>query len=1019
MKTPPGSHYYRQVQPLDAASEDQAVRLLLFGNCQECALFAEPEGPHDQEFFGRVTETILALGNSFGGWLIFGVSPSWLGGVEAPDPGSTLTLQGLLSSPPAWLKVATSQTWSQAISPVAPQAILGEPGKTGLGFFLTASRLSHTTYARRWNRNRSESVERLLQTPFLASYEIKLPQGESLLALRVNPLIDGEIRHADIKRGETVIRIGDRNESRANLNGVNWAIYQTLRLPHPEGCEPQATQVERFFFEELPVDLAERLRVRALVGKFLNTLRPTLRLELAMELTGLCWQRLGDRELFRSALDILYTAELGGRYINERFWRDHVVHTLYTFLLGIYLWNACPPLREKLEENPQAPLIWAMTATCHDLGYPFELFVVNLLSQLQELAPYSPDEAPILPRIKDLGKPRDVSYWQLISRQLWPDLDTDPPLLEIMFDAKSQNRKAHLLDHGIISALLWLALVAKVNDQLAPPHGPAWVLEAAGAMAAHNLRETDLRTAAEKGGTKKVPSLHLDRQPFAILLALCDCLQEWDRMAAARHVLIPGAVQVEVSFERQENKSEITARFGLDSNAAHAIGASFHPKTGWLALGDRIALRTESFAQAIAISSDETRRTATLDPWMVKDPVPEFLMKFAFAKFGTVLSGPEAGKVYLDTGNLLMNGVIDNHAQPLLTGTALLVYENPGYVKDYVGHLAPGEVTLVLHENPDFDAITAAFFCQELLLRGKLPEVWKPLARYVDLADRARLPINWDFPSTPRGIFLSFLRKAPPRKDKTFTYRHRVRRGFMVLRYLTRWLEQQVNDPEADPTLCFQEAFHGAHPFEELQVEAGQDYDTFRDMLARGEAFALELELPLLPFPQDSREPLIRKRSTLLVCPEGSRSFFFSQWAALEGYDGTVFHKKRAQPDKQRQSWKPGDSHFGSLSREGGVERITFWGLGHLLDKEEEKVRLARGGPPRSTDPARRRPPNYPNEDPWYDSREGETPGSILAAPREGTYLTGDELEACLKDTDTWIEMGEMSREVDLIFEAS
>jgi hypothetical protein len=79
------------------------------------------------------------------------------------------------------------------------------------------------------------------------------------------------------------------------------------------------------------------------------------------------------------------------------------------------------------------------------------------------------------------------------------------------------------------------------------------------------------------------------------------------------------------------------------------------------------------------------------------------------------------------------------------------------------------------------------------------------------------------------------------------------------------------------------------------------------------------------------------------------------------------------------------------------VERITFWGLGHLLDKEEEKVRLARGGPLRSTDSARQRPPNYPNEDPWYDNREGETPGSILAAPREGTYLTGDELEACLK----------------------
>ena len=487
-------------------------------------------------------------------------------------------------------------------------------------------------------------------------------------------------------------------------------------------------------------------------------------------------------------------------------------------------------------------------------------------------------------------------------------------------------------------------------------------------------------------------------------------------MAAARHVLIPGAVQVEVSYEPKEQKSEIIARFGLDASAAQAIGKGFQPQTSWFALGDHISLRTESFSQAIAIATDKTRRAATLDPWMIKDPVPEFLLNFAFVKFGTVLSGPEMGKVYLDTGNKLMKGVIDNHAEPGRPGTALLVYKHPEFVKDHVGHLAPGEVTLVLHENPDFDAITAAFFCQELLLRGKIPEVWQPLARYVDLADRDRLPTDWDFPSTPKGIFLSFLRKAPPRKDKTFTYLHRVRRGFMILRYLTKWLEHNVHDPEADPVVCFKDAFSRAHPFEELQVEAGQDYDIYREMIAKGEAFALELELPRCPFPQDSQAPLERKKATLLVSPKNPRSFFFPQWAALEGYDGTVIHKKRAQPGKQNKVWKPGDTRFGALSKEGSEERVTFWGLGHLLDEKETEMRLTRGGPPRQTDEARRRPPNYPNDDPWYDSREGETPGSILAAPREGTYLTVDELMACLRETEKWIEMGEMSRRVDLTF---
>jgi hypothetical protein len=164
---------------------------------------------------------------------------------------------------------------------------------------------------------------------------------------------------------------------------------------------------------------------------------------------------------------------------------------------------------------------------------------------------------------------------------------------------------------------------------------------------------------------------------------------------------------------------------------------------------------------------------------------------------------------------------------------------------------------------------------------------------------------------------------------------------------------------------------------------------------------------------------LPRQKSRVLVCPESSRSFFLPQWAALEGYDGTVIHKRRAHPGQGGQAWRPGDSHFGSISREGGVQRISFWGLGHLLDEKEGKARAERGGPRRSTDDGRRRPPNYPNEDPWYDSREGETPGSILAAPREGTYLTVAELEACLTNTAAWIGLGERQRATDLNFDNS
>ena len=103
------------------------------GNCQECALFDLPESPDDQEFFGRVTETILALANSFGGWLIFGVSTAWLGGVDLPEVGNRLTLRGLLETSPAWLRGEIVRILQQAVGPVDSKIILGEPGKSGLG----------------------------------------------------------------------------------------------------------------------------------------------------------------------------------------------------------------------------------------------------------------------------------------------------------------------------------------------------------------------------------------------------------------------------------------------------------------------------------------------------------------------------------------------------------------------------------------------------------------------------------------------------------------------------------------------------------------------------------------------------------------------------------------------------------------------------------------------------------------------------------------------------------------------
>ena len=926
MKASHLSHGYRNVRPIPPELEDQVVRLLLLGNSQESALFPAPPAD-DEDYYRQVLETILAFANSFGGWLIVGVAPSWLGRVEAPEHEHALTLVELLKSLPVWLGKDQTDRLAASLTPMDAASFLGEPGGRGLSRLISLPDFDYRVYSHFRNRNQGESVQRLFETDFLSSFAVPLPGGGQLLAMWVRALPRAELCHERINKKQALVRVGDKNEGRGNLIGVNWSIYQSLRTASGAGDAVGA--------------------------------------------------QLGNRDLFRAALESLYSSEMGGRHVNTRFWRDHVVHQMYVLLLGIHLWASSTVLQERLTKVDQAPLIWAMTATCHDLGYPFELFVVSLMSQLNEIAKTNACTNPILPQLKQLGFQGDVSLWREISRRLWPNDTADPPLLEQIYDRKAANPQAHLLDHGIVSALIWLALVQRIMPDWRSDVRLDWVLDVAAAIAAHNIRPRDFAAPP--------PRFDLERHPFACLLALCDSLQEWDRAAIARHVLIPAAVQVNVTTARDGSHSVIEGRFGVDSKVAAEIGELFlKPSTSTSALfdlGSRITLTTESFFAGISASHDEALRLKTLDPWMKEkgsSQDADFIVPVNFAKLGLVLPAPEPGVVYLDTGNRL---------EP--------VFDNPKFVLDHVQHLPPGEARLILHEQPDMDAIAAAFFCQELLVKGKLPAFWQPLAKYVDLADRDRLPIDWNYVSTPVGVFKAFIHGAGRDSD-------RVRRGFMVLRYLTRWLRDEVRDPDADPLVCFKDAFLGRHPFERVQAEAGRDYDSFCTLLDRddGAVVELEIELPEFPFPPASA-PFKLFKAKMLIGRQALPVHYFPIWATLRGYHGTMTYAAKPRPR----------AIIGTKEKDGRAQRPTLWGLGHLLDQEETAARARSGKPPRSTDPAKRRQPGYPNDDPWYDCREGEIKGGIIDAPRDGTCLSPSEIEACLKNTKAWIPLGEQHRD--------
>lgn len=77
---------------------------------------------------------------------------------------------------------------------------------------------------------------------------------------------------------------------------------------------------------------------------------------------------------------------------------------------------------------------------------------------------------------------------------------------------------------------------------------------------------------------------------------------------------------------------------------------------------------------------------------------------------------PERGKLFLDTGNRLTEGILDCHQMNREMCSSQLAFDHPelytGWLKDY------DAIDAVLHEYPDLDCI-AALYIVDCMLNGK------------------------------------------------------------------------------------------------------------------------------------------------------------------------------------------------------------------------------------------------------------------------------------------------------------
>ena len=218
--------------------------------------------------------------------------------------------------------------------------------------------------------------------------------------------------------------------------------------------------------------------------------------------------------------------------------RDHIYHSINTFLLGVYLIKELDNYFSDYSKNYR--FIWKITGPTHDFGYPFEIssnirrqYLLEMNNLIRECGVDSKELFnEIFPKGLDklCGKKNSIA---LIQDRLneW-NLDVN---IKDYFEWLKLSGKT---DHGVISAMSQLKtidVIYKKNNprRLSRPYYVngldhdqrifnTEILDASSAVFLHNI-------SLEYPNFKN--KIDINVSPIAFILFLCDTIQEWDRYA--------------------------------------------------------------------------------------------------------------------------------------------------------------------------------------------------------------------------------------------------------------------------------------------------------------------------------------------------------------------------------------------------------------------------------------------------------------------------------------------------------
>lgn len=233
----------------------------------------------------------------------------------------------------------------------------------------------------------------------------------------------------------------------------------------------------------------------------------------------------GKPDLFKGLVD-LAKVERGIREL-QPYQRDHVVHSVLTFILGVYM------IEKVSKMNKIDPFAWSLASFFHDVAYPVEISQ-RLITEYTKVINQCPSHTSCRKVRLDPGDFLNINSnrksLDLINERI-NEWDICLNVKKIYLDMVKNGDACH----GVYSAIFLLSMLDDIYQELNPQReykcimaqGRDWdetyfvedIVSACSAIFLHNLNKDIL----------KDESIDLCKAPLAYLLKLCDVLQDWDR----------------------------------------------------------------------------------------------------------------------------------------------------------------------------------------------------------------------------------------------------------------------------------------------------------------------------------------------------------------------------------------------------------------------------------------------------------------------------------------------------------